>query len=136
MSGCVNCKEEASEEAFQGGWFHTGDQGFLDEEGYLTLTRRIKELTNVAGEKVSPLEVDHALLSHKDVAEAVAFASPDELLGEVVAAVVVLHRRNSEPGHDQAAGIHSFLASRLPKEKVPRVIHMEDATPKSATGKI
>ncbi|KAK9835497.1 hypothetical protein WJX74_001632 [Apatococcus lobatus] len=136
MSGYVNCKEEASEEAFQGGWFHTGDQGFLDEEGYLILTGRIKELINVAGEKVSPLEVDHALLSHKDVAEAVAFASPDELLGEVVEAVVVLHRRNCEPGHDQAAGICSFLASRLTKEKVPRLIHIEDAIPKSATGKV
>ena len=67
-----------------------GDQGFLDEEGYVTLTGRLKELINRGGEKISPIEVDGALLSHPAVAEAVSFGAPDEKYGEVVAAAVVL----------------------------------------------
>ena len=67
-----------------------GDQGFLDEDGYVTLTGRLKELINRGGEKISPIEVDGALLSHPAVAEAVSCGAPDEKYGEVVAAAVVL----------------------------------------------
>ena len=59
------------------GWFRTGDEGFLDEEGYLTLRGRIKEIINRGGEKISPLEVDDALLAHQGVAQAVTFAMSD-----------------------------------------------------------
>ena len=83
------------------GWFRTGDEGFLDEEGYLTLRGRIKEIINRGGEKVSPLEVDDALLAHQGVAQAVTFAMSDSQLGEEVAAAVVLapdaQRRRAEP---------------------------------------
>ena len=75
---------QASREAFAGGWFHTGDQGYLDERGYLFLTGRLKELINRGGEKISPLEIDACLLSHPTVVEAVAFGVPDDKYGEVV----------------------------------------------------
>ena len=68
------------------GWFRTGDQGMLDDNGYLTLTGRLKELINRGGEKISPLEVDATLLEHPAVAEAVCFAAPDEKYGECVQA--------------------------------------------------
>lgn len=75
---------KANEDAFAYGWFHTGDQGYLDEEGYLFLTGRIKELINRGGEKISPLEVDAAMLSAPGVAEAVSFSAPDSHYGEEV----------------------------------------------------
>ena len=74
----------ANESAFAFGWFHTGDQGYVDEEGYLFLTGRLKELINRGGEKISPLEVDAAMLSAPGVAEAVSFAAPDSHYGEEV----------------------------------------------------
>ena len=72
------------------GWFRTGDQGYLDENGYLFLTGRIKEIINRGGEKIAPREIDEVLLLHPSVAQAIAFAVPDPSLGEVVAAAVVL----------------------------------------------
>ena len=81
---------KANAEAFVNGWFRTGDQGVIDAEGYLTLTGRLKEIINRGGEKVSPREVDEALMDHPAVLQAVAFAVPHDMLGEDVAAAVVL----------------------------------------------
>src|SRR5262249_39054611 len=83
MHGYVN-NPEANATAFWHGYFRTGDQGVLDENGYLMLTGRLKELINRGGEKISPLEVDAALLEHPAVAEAVSFAAPDAKYGEEV----------------------------------------------------
>src|SRR5262249_54389851 len=80
---------EANAKSFTNGWFRTGDQGFLDAEGYLTLTGRIKELINRGGEKIGPREIDEVLLSHPAVAEAVCFGVPHPAWGEEVAAAVV-----------------------------------------------
>ena len=124
----------ANAEAYAGGWFHTGDQGSLDGQGYLTLTGRLKELINRGGEKISPLEVDAALLAHPSVAEAVSFGAPDEKYGEVVAAAVVL-----VPGADAAGAAESIraaAASTLAAFKVPSRIFITDAVPKTATGKV
>lgn len=82
--GYIN-NDKANKESFTAdGYFRTGDRGTLDSEGYLTLTGRLKELINRAGEKISPLEVDSALLSVDGVGEAVAFGVPDEKYGEKV----------------------------------------------------
>lgn len=108
---------KANEEAFAGGWFHTGDQGKLDEDGYLQLTGRIKELINRGGEKISPIEVDGALLSHPGVAEAVSFAAPDEKYGELVAAAVVLNEEGKKIA-DIVADIQRHVGTRLSKFKV------------------
>ena len=123
---------EADREAFTNGWFRTGDEGTLDEDGYLTLHGRIKELINRGGEKISPAEIDERLLAHPAVAEAVAFALPDERLGEEVAAAVVL-----EPGHETGQSeLQEFVAETLAPFKVPRRIVVVDEIPKGPTGKL
>ncbi|MSQ07958.1 MAG: AMP-dependent synthetase [Dehalococcoidia bacterium] len=125
-----NNNPKANTESFVNGWFRTGDQGFLDEKKYLTLTGRIKELINRAGEKISPLEVDAVLLQHPAVTEAVCFAVPDEKYGEVVQAAVVLR------GNSDEATLRAFCAERLAKFKVPDRIYIADKLPRTATGKI
>ena len=120
----------ANEEAFTNGWFRTGDQGFLDTDGTLTLTGRIKELINRGGEKISPLEVDSALLQHPSVAEAVCFGMPDTKYGEVVQAAVVLSGDASEDD------IRSFCGGRLADFKVPDRVYLVESLPRTATGKI
>ena len=83
--------------AFTDGWFRTGDQGCLDEDGYLFLTGRLKEQINRGGEKISPLEIDVVLLDHPAVQQAVTFAMPHDKLGEEVAAAVVLRDGARDP---------------------------------------
>ena len=81
---------DANASAFAHGWFHTGDQGVLDEDLYLRVTGRLKEIINRGGEKISPLEVDDVLMDHPAVAQVVTFAMPHDKLGEEVAAAIVL----------------------------------------------
>lgn len=121
---------KANAESFTSGWFRTGDQGCLDGQGYLTLTGRIKELINRGGEKISPREIDEALLSHPAVAEAVCFGIPDRTYGEAVAAAVVLQ------GSATAAELIAHCRSSLSDFKCPKVIHIVDSIPRGATGKI
>lgn len=110
------------------GFLRTGDQGHMDEDGYLVLTGRIKELINRSGEKISPLEIDNALLSIKGIKEAVSFGVPDDMYGELVGAVVVLEQGAS--GMDQAA-IQKELSSKLIKFKIPSRIWITDSIPKT-----
>jgi oxalate---CoA ligase len=123
---------KANAEAFVEGWFRTGDQGVIDAEGYLTLTGRLKEIINRGGEKVSPREVDEALMDHPAVLQAVAFAVPHDMLGEDVAAAVVL--REGEAATEQE--LRAFLAGRLAAFKTPRKIVLLAEIPKGATGKL
>ncbi len=120
----------ANAEAFANGWFRTGDSGRIDAMGYLTLVGRIKELINRGGEKISPLEIDDALLGHPGVIEAVAFGVPDEKYGEAVAAAAVVR-----PG-TSAEDLRAHVASRVASFKVPSVVHIVDAIPRTPTGKI
>src|SRR5262245_21946827 len=83
----------ATAAAFRDGWFHTGDLGYLDRDGYLFVVGRIKEIINRGGQKVAPAEVEQALLKHPDVVDAAAFSVPHDRLGEDVAAAVVLRQR-------------------------------------------
>jgi acyl-CoA synthetase (AMP-forming)/AMP-acid ligase II len=122
---------EANQAAFRDGWFRTGDRGYLDEDGYLFLAGRMKELINRGGEKIAPREIDEALLEHPAVAEAVAFAIPDAVLGEDVGAAIVL-----KPG----AGItdrelREHAAARLSYYKIPRRFVLVEQIPKGPTGK-
>lgn len=123
---------EANATAFTNGWFRTGDQGFMDEDGFLRLTGRLKEIINRGGEKISPREVDEVLLDHPSVAQAVTFAVPHEKLGEDVAAAIVLN----ENAKADAREIRKFAADRLASIKVPRKILFLDEIPKGATGKL
>ncbi|MEM7547075.1 MAG: acyl--CoA ligase [Pseudomonadota bacterium] len=113
-------------------WFRTGDQGAFDDDGYLRLTGRLKEIINRGGEKISPLEVDGVLLDHADVAQVVTFALPHPKLGEEVAAAVVLADGSTATERD----IRDFAASRMADFKVPRKVIILDEIPKGATGKM
>lgn len=122
----------ANRENFVNGWFRTGDQGVMDEEGYLTITGRLKEIINRGGEKVSPREVDEVLLDHPAVSQAVTFAVPHDKLGEEVAAAVVLNEGETASESD----IRAFAANYLAGFKVPKKILILDDIPKGATGKV
>ncbi|MCH8013413.1 MAG: non-ribosomal peptide synthetase, partial [Candidatus Dadabacteria bacterium] len=124
--------EAANAAAFVDGWFRTGDEGFFDEDGYLTLTGRIKEMINRGGEKVSPAEVDTALMAHPDVREAAAFPIPHPTLGEEVAAAVV-----QEVGAgltDQA--LTNYMLQKLTGFKVPRRFFFVEDIPRTEIGKV
>jgi len=122
--------EDANKDAFVNGWFRTGDQGYLDDEGYLSLTGRIKELINRGGEKISPLEVDAILINHPSVDEAVCYGFPDEKYGEVVHAALVTNSNVTE------SEIKDFCSKSLANFKVPEKINFTDKLPRTATGKI
>jgi acyl-CoA synthetase (AMP-forming)/AMP-acid ligase II len=123
---------KANAEAFTHGWFRTGDQGVLDDQGYLTITGRLKEIINRGGEKVSPREVDEVLMDHPAVAQVVTFAIPHDKLGEEVGAAVVLREGMALTDRE----LRDFAAQRLADFKVPRKVLFLDEIPKGATGKL
>jgi acyl-CoA synthetase (AMP-forming)/AMP-acid ligase II len=124
--------DAANATAFTHGWFRTGDQGVMDDEGYLRLTGRLKEIINRGGEKISPREVDEVLLDHPAVAQVVTFAVPHPKLGEDVAVAIVL----AEGAVADERSIRAFAAERLADMKVPRKIVFLQEIPKGATGKL
>ena len=121
---------EANAESFSHGWFRTGDQGYLDTEGYLTLVGRLKELINRGGEKISPREIDEMLLTHPAVAEAVCFGIAHRVYGEEVAAAVVLKGAATE------SDLIAHCRSALSDFKCPTSIYIVESIPRTATGKI
>ncbi|KAJ8547608.1 hypothetical protein K7X08_011194 [Anisodus acutangulus] len=123
---------EANKSAFQFGWFHTGDVGYLDSDGYLHLVGRIKELINRGGEKISPIEVDAVLASHPDIALAVAFGVPDDKYGEEINCAVI-PREGTKIDEEE---VLKFCKKNLAAFKVPKKVFMTDSLPKTATGKI
>ncbi len=123
---------KANAENFTNGWFRTGDQGILDNEGYLSITGRLKEIINRGGEKISPREVDEVLMDHPAVQQVVTFAIPHDKLGEEVAAVVVLREGEQAEEND----IRNFSKQPLAEFKVPKKIIFMDEIPKGATGKL
>jgi len=123
---------EANATAFSHGWFRTGDQGYLDEEGYLFLTGRIKEIINRGGEKISPREIDEVMLDHPAVAQAVAFALPHPTLGEDIGLAVV-PRPGAPPTECE---LREFAFGRLAAFKVPSKFVVVDSIPKGPTGKL
>ncbi len=124
--------DKANAEAFSNGWFRTGDQGVLDEDGYLRLTGRLKEIINRGGEKISPREVDEALMDHPAVAQVVCFGVKHDKLGEDVAAAVVLREGLAAT----EAELRAFVGEKLAAYKVPRKVLFLAEIPKGATGKL
>jgi acyl-CoA synthetase (AMP-forming)/AMP-acid ligase II len=121
---------DANATSFVDGWFRTGDRGYLDADGYLTLVARIKELINRGGEKISPREIDEVLLAHPAVTEAVTFGVPHGTWGEEVAAAVVTREPITE------AELISYCRAHLADYKRPKQIHITDSIPRTATGKV
>lgn len=125
-------RAEASAEALNGGWFHTGDTAFIDEQGFVFLRGRKKEMFIVAGENVYPIEVENVLCSHPAVQEAAVFGRPDAALGEVGHAAVVLR-----PGQKLVEReLKAFANERLAAFKLPRTIRFLDKLPRNPSGKV
>jgi acyl-CoA synthetase (AMP-forming)/AMP-acid ligase II len=129
MTGYLN-NEQASAEAFFGGWFRTGDRGVLDDDGYLRLEGRLKEMILRGGENISPYEIEEVLLAHPAVADAICFGIDDEKYGERVGAAVTL------VGSAGERDLIDHCRDRLAAFKVPEVVHVLDAIPRTATGKV
>lgn len=122
---------EANREAFSKKWYHTGDEGYLDEDGFLYITGRIKEMINRGGVKIIPTEVDHAAMKHEAVREAVSFPLPHKTLGEDIALSVVLEADKTV----SELNLKNFLKDYLIPNKIPSRIIFVDEIPKGATGK-
>ena len=124
--------DAANAASFKDGWLCTGDLGSLDDEGFLTLRGRLKEMINRGGEKIAPAEVDLMLTKHDAVSEAAAFTVPHPTLGEDIAAAVVL-KADARASEKE---LRSFLQTQIAPFKVPRRIHFVDVLPKGNTGKV
>jgi len=122
----------ATQAAFAGDWFKTGDHGFFDDDGYLFLAGRCQEIINRGGEKIAPREVDEVLLEHPAVAEAATFAVPHATLGEDVASAIVLRPNAAATPKD----IRQFAIGRVADFKVPRQVLIVNELPKGPTGKV
>jgi acyl-coenzyme A synthetase/AMP-(fatty) acid ligase/acyl carrier protein len=124
--------DTANGKAFSRGWFMTGDLGHLDDEGYLFISGRLKEILNVGGQKISPREIEEILVEHPLVREAAAFGVPHKSLGETIAAAVVVHRE----GEVLEMEMLRFLADRLAPYKVPRQIIIVRGIPRGPMEKL
>ena len=111
--------------------FRTGDVGYLDEDNYLYITGRVSETINRGGEKISPIEIDEALLAHINIIEAVTFAITDDALGEDVVCAIVSNDKNLT-----TELVYDFIKESLSSQKTPSQIIMTESIPKGSTGKI
>ncbi|MFQ5690962.1 MAG: AMP-binding protein [Gemmatimonadota bacterium] len=136
MKGYLNRPEDTARTVDGEGWLHSGDVGYVDEEGYLYLVDRAKELIKYKGYQVPPAELEELLLSHPAVADAAVIPSPDEEAGEVPKAFVVLREADSAEGRVSAEDLLGFVAGRVAPYKRVRRLEFADAIPKSASGKI
>ena len=122
----------ATEETIVDGWIRTGDAGYLDGEGYLYITDRIKDMVISGGENIYPREIEEVLLAHRGVSEAAVIGIPDERWGESVAAVVAL----KDTGNVSEQELIDHCRSRLARYKVPKLVEFVPALPRNATGKV
>jgi acyl-CoA synthetase (AMP-forming)/AMP-acid ligase II len=131
MQGYWN-NPEATAETLRDGWLHTGDIGQIDEEGYLTIVGRVKDLIISGGENVYPVEVENVLTSHPLVSEAAVIGVSHRKWGEVPLAIIV--SQGAEP--PQAEELQEFCRQQLAAFKVPAHFHLIDAIPRNPSGKV
>jgi fatty-acyl-CoA synthase len=124
--------EEATEAAFKGGWFHSGDLGVVHPDGYVELRDRLKDVIISGGENIATIEVEQALAAHPSVSEVAVVAAPDERWGEVPVAFVTA-AGGETPDQEE---LQEFARGRLARFKVPKRIEVVDELPKTGTGKI
>ena len=131
-AGYHNNPEANAKDFTSNGWFRTGDTGVMDDEGYLKLVARTKEIINRGGEKIAPVEVDNAISEHPAVAQVATFSIPDQKWGEIVGAAVVLREGESiEPTE-----LQKYVREKLADFKVPSEVVFVDEIPKGPTGKL
>jgi len=124
--------ESATSDAFRGGWFHTGDVGTIDQDGYVFIVDRKKDMILSGGENIASSEVERVLYEHQDVMEAAVIGRPDERWGEVPVAYVVL-RAGSSVSADE---LIDYCRGQLARFKTPKAVHFIDALPRNPSGKI
>jgi acyl-CoA synthetase (AMP-forming)/AMP-acid ligase II len=132
MNGYWNLPEESAATTSTDGWLRSGDAGYLDDDGYLYVHDRVKDLIVSGGENICPAEVESAIYGHPTVAEVAVIAVPDTKWGEAVKAIIVL-KPDCEPDVDS---ILAFARSRIGAFKVPKSVDFVPALPKNATGKV
>jgi fatty-acyl-CoA synthase len=132
MVGYWNLPEATARTLGKDGWLRTGDAGYMDEDGYLYIHDRIKDMIISGGENIYPAEVESALCDHPDVAEAAVIGIPDEQWGEAVKAVVVMKQGKSTTATD----IINFTRTRIAGFKTPKSVDFLDALPRNPSGKI
>jgi long-chain acyl-CoA synthetase len=131
MKGYYNRPEETAK-VLKDGWLYTGDIGFLDEDGYLTIVDRKKDMIVASGYNIYPNEIDDVLLQHPDILEACVVGVPDAYRGETTKAFIV-----PAAGRNLSAeAVQAFCKEKLAAYKVPKQIAFVEALPKSAVGKI
>ena len=132
MKGYWNRPQATAEAIDQEGWFHSGDVGYLDEDGFLFICDRLKDMVISGGENVYPAEVEGALYKHEDIAEVAVIGLPDEKWGEAVTAVVAL-REGKELTLEE---LRAFAEPLLAKYKLPLRLHIVEALPRNPAGKV
>jgi len=131
MLGYLN-KPEATAEVIRDGWLHTGDMGHMDEQGYVYISGRKKEMINRGGENIYPREIEIPLEKHPKIAEVAVVGAPDPALGERVRACIVLHPSCSLTAEE----VIEYLSDKIAKYKLPEFIEFMPALPRNPTGKI
>ena len=133
MLGYWDQPEKTNEVIDSARWMHTGDLGVMDDEGYLTITGRIKDMVIRGGENVYPREIEEFLYSHPDILDAQVIGVPDAKYGEELMVWIKL-RQGAEP--ISAESLHAFCRGKLAHYKIPRYVHLVDAFPMTVTGKV
>ena len=128
-------KPEETAEAFREGWFHSGDLVRIDEQGFITVVDRIKDVINTGGILVASREVEDALYTHPAVAEVAVIGTPDDRWIEAVTAFVVLREGRDPAGFDPGELI-AHAKERLARFKVPKAVHLIDELPRNQSGKL
>jgi fatty-acyl-CoA synthase len=133
MLGYWNEPDKTAEAIDGARWMHTGDLATMDDDGYLSIVGRIKDMVIRGGENVYPREIEEFLYTHPDIADVQIIGVPDPKYGEELMAWVVM-RQGAEPL--SAQGVRTFCQGRLAHYKVPRYVHVVDGFPMTVTGKI
>jgi len=131
MLGYLN-QPEATKEAIKDGWLHTGDMAYMDEEGFIYIVDRKKDMINRGGENIYPREVEIALESNPKIRDVAVIGTPDEALGERVKAFII----PTEPGALTEEDVKEYLKDKLARYKIPEVIEFVEDLPRTMTGKI
>ncbi len=125
--------EKTAEAIDADGWMHTGDLGVIDDEGYLAITGRIKDMIIRGGENIYPREIEEFLFTHPEIVDAQVIGVPDDKYGEEIMAWVILHDENGDLTAEQIA---EFAHGKLSRHKIPRYVHVTDSFPMTASGKV
>ena len=134
MQGYWRMPEETAQ-ALRGGWMHTGDIGHVDQDGYLYITDRMKDIIIRGGTNIASREVEEVLFRHEGILDVAVIGVPDKIMGEEIKAFVIL-KPGAEPSEELAKDIKQFVAERMANYKAPRYIEFIKELPRTPSGKV